>query len=439
MKNKKLKSIFMLSILIVVMFMIVNIFSSYFNIKKTAVNSIVNQNIEAAKSIAASMDTETYKLFLKNPVKNEYYQEIKGYLEDAREKNGALHVYTLLVNNPNVSRAMIVAMSDKDQKEFPIGGICTVPAEQVKMAYFGKVFSTDIITDPIYGEYLTVGVPIKDKSEDIIGYLSIDISTDIINNISDKALKSSISSFVFNGVFVILMVAAFFVLQNWYSRELKKEIGDTEDTYQTELQSLVSSVQSLRHDYSNHIQVVHGLLRLEQTDKALEYLSILAKEIHMIKSIALDVNNPGLSVLLQTKKLAAQNHHIDIDIEVVQDSYNSLTTTDLIKILSNLIDNAIDAATDLPEVERKMKIVCKVDANHYIFEVSNTGNPIREKDKEHIFKSGYSTKKVQQGKSRGQGLFIVKETVNRYGGEISITSDSIQTTARVIIPINNGN
>ncbi|MFP7471402.1 GHKL domain-containing protein [Niallia taxi] len=439
MKNKKLKSIFLLSILIVVMFMIVNIFSSYFNIKKTAVNSVVNQNIEAAKSIAASMDTENYKLFLRNPVKNEYYYEVKDYLEDAREKNGALHVYTLLVNNPNVSRAMIVAMSDEEKEEFPIGGICTVPEEQVRMAYFGKIFSTNIISDPIYGDYLTVGVPMMDKSDEIIGYLGIDISADIVNNISDKALRNSISSFVFNGLFVILMVAAFFVLQNWYSRELKKEIGDTEDTYQTELQSLVSSVQSLRHDYSNHIQVVHGLLRLGQTDKALEYLSILAKEIHMIKSIALDVNNPGLSVLLQTKKLAAQNHQIHIEFEVVQDSYSTLTTTDLIKILSNLIDNAIDATTELPEQKRKMKIVCKVDAKHYIFEVANTGNPIRDKDKDLIFKSGYSTKKEQHGKLRGQGLFIVKETVSRYGGEIAITSDNNQTIARVTIPINKGN
>ncbi|RFU71248.1 GHKL domain-containing protein [Peribacillus saganii] len=438
MKNKKLKSIFVISLLLLVIFMMVNMFSSYFNIKKTAENSIANQNIVAAKSIAASMDTETYKLFLENPIKNKEYLEIKHYLEDAREKNGALHVYTLVVDSPKVSRAMIVAMPEEINEEFPIGGICTVPEEQVEMANKGLIFSTDIIADPVYGDYLTVGVPIEDQSGGNIGYLAIDISAEVINNISGKALNSSISSLVFNGLFVILMLASFLALQNWYRGELKKEVGDTEDTYQLELQSLISSVQSLRHDFSNHIQVLHGLLKLEKHDKALDYLTILSKEVHLIESIKLDVSNPGLSVLLQTKKLSAQNHNIDIHFDVLNGSFNTIKTTDLIKLLSNLIDNAIEAALELPEQERKMKIVCKVVSNNYIFEITNTGPAIKEKDKQHIFKSGFSTKKIRQGKMRGQGLFIVKEVVSRYGGGISIDSNKNQTVVRVEIPINQG-
>ncbi|WP_308302327.1 GHKL domain-containing protein [Bacillus sp. V5-8f] len=42
------------------------------------------------------------------------------------------------------------------------------------------------------------------------------------------------------------------------------------------------------------------------------------------------------------------------------DSFNTIKTTDLIKLLSNLIDNAIEATIALPEQERKMNIVCKV-------------------------------------------------------------------------------
>ncbi|OMP66941.1 sensor histidine kinase [Domibacillus epiphyticus] len=436
-KNIKLKSIFVLSLVLLVVFMMMDIFSSYISIKKSAEKSIANQSIESAKSIAASMDTETYKRFLENPVKNNEYTEIKRYLEDAREKNGALHVYTLAVDNPNVSRAMIVAMPDEIKEEFPIGGICTVPQKQVERAYKGLTFSTDIIDDPVYGEYLTVGVPIRDQTGGIIGYLGIDISADVINEISEKVLKSSMSNLVFNGLFVILMLVSFLILQKWYQKELKKEVGDTEDTYQLEIQSLISSVQSLRHDYSNHIQVLHGLLKLEQYEKALEYLITLSKEVHLIESIKLDVSNPGLSVLLQTKKLSAHNHNIDIYFDISPDSFNTIKTTDLIKLLSNLIDNAIEAAIELPEKERNINIVCKADSNNYIFVVTNTGPGIDEKNKELIFKSGFSTKKARHGKIRGQGLFIVKEVVNSYGGKISIDSNKNQTIMAVEIPINN--
>jgi sensor histidine kinase regulating citrate/malate metabolism len=330
---------------------------------------------------------------------------------------------------------MIAALPEEIKEEFPIGGICTVPEEKVEMAYRGMIFSTDIITDPIYGDYLTVGVPIEDPLSGIIGYLAIDISADVINHISGKALKSSILSLVFNGLFVILMLVSFLIIQNWYTREIKKEVGDTEDTYQLELQSLISSVQSLRHDFLNHIQVLHGLLKLGHHGKALEYLTNLSNEVQLIKSFTLGVSNPGLSVLLQTKKLSAQNHNIDVHFDVSHDSFNKIKTTELIKVLSNLIDNAIEATIELPEQERKIKIVCKVISGTYIFEITNTGRTINEMDKEQIFIRGFSTKQGQQGKIRGQGLFIVKEVVSRYGGNISINSNENQTIARVEIPI----
>ena len=98
----------------------------------------------------------------------------------------------------------------------------------------------------------------------------------------------------------------------------------------------------LRHDFTNHIQVLHGLLQLEKTDQARQYLSSLSKEVQAIKSLKLNIDHPGLSILLQTKKLTAQNHHIDMDFTLSQNDFNKIKTTDLIKILSNLIDNAID-------------------------------------------------------------------------------------------------
>jgi pimeloyl-ACP methyl ester carboxylesterase len=222
------------------------------------------------------------------------------------------------------------------------------------------------------------------------------------------------------------------VKNNGQTNPKQVSMAEPEDPYQKEIIKLISSVQSLRHDFSNHIQVVHGLLKLEKADKALEYLSSLFKEIHSIEPIKYDKSNPGLFVLLQTKKLVAENHNIDIHFDISNDAFNSISTMDIIKILSNLIDNAIDATTELPEDERKIKIVCKADSTHYLFKISNTGLKIKNVDQ--VFKSGYSTKKPKKGELRGQGLFIVKEVVNKYGGEISIVSSDI-ITVTITIPL----
>ncbi|MFD9625877.1 ATP-binding protein [Peribacillus muralis] len=436
MKNKKLRAFLYLTILLLIVFILLNMFSTYLSIKNSVQKSVANQNLVAARSIADSMDVEAYERFLDNQVKNQEYEDIKAYLEDAREKIGALYVYTIMVDNPQVSKAMITGFSKDHIGDFPIGGVCTVPPKQVRQAYQGKSFITGILDDPEYGDYLTVGVPIKNQDGSIIGFLGIDVSAENINSINGKVLRSSIAILVYNGGFVIMLLVTFFVVQKWYQKKLKREVGDTEDTYQSEFQSLIASVRSLRHDFSNHIQVIHGLLKLKETEKALDYLTGLSKEVHSIESMKLDVIHPGLSVLLETKRLSAQNYNIDIDINVSPNSFNRVKTIDLIKLLSNVIDNAIEATVELPEQERRMSIACKADDDKFTFRVTNTGPMISALDQENIFTSGFSTKKPQKDKVRGQGLFIVKDLVNRYDGEIQVQSNEEETSVSMMIPVN---
>lgn len=434
MKNQKVKLILILSTFLLCLFTSLNIFTSYVKIKKTVEESIANQSLEAARSIASSIDTDAYQQFLNNPQENEYYWKVRSYLNDARIKLGALFVYTLKVDNPEVSTAMITGMPKEMREGFEIGVVCTVPAKEVEKAYNGETYVTEVIHDSIHGSYLSVGAPIKDDNGKIIGFLGIDISADTLNGIKGKVIEDNLFIFIFNGVFILIVIGSFLFLQRWYQKEVAEEVGATEDTYQAEIKALITSVSSLRHDFTNHIQVLHGLLQLEKTDQAKQYLSSLSKEVQAIKSLKLNIDHPGLSILLQTKKLTAQNHNIDMDFTISQDDFNKIKTTDLIKILSNLIDNAIDAAVELPEGQRKIMICCRADEAQYEFKITNTGPNIARPDQ--IFKQGFSTKKLENGRLRGQGLFIVKEIVSKYNGHISIDSSThLETTAIVNIPI----
>ncbi|MFJ7952535.1 GHKL domain-containing protein [Lysinibacillus sp. NPDC096418] len=437
MKKRKVKLILVLATVLLLLFTSLNIFASYVKMKKTVEESIANQSLEAAISIASAMDIETYKKFLENPVRNEYYWEIRRYLNDAREKLGALYVYTLKIDNPKISKAMVVGASSNDYmfEDYPIAEDTIIPKEQIGLAFYtGRTFVSGSLQDARYGNYLTVGAPIKDETGKSIGYLAVDISTNTLDEIKGKVLKNNILLFVFNGVVILVVVASFLALQRWYQKEVAKEIEVTEDVYQGEIKTLITSVSSLRHDFTNHIQVLYGLIQLGEFERAQKYIETLSKEVRAIESLKLNIDHPGLSILLQTKKLAAQNYNIDMEFTISHDSFAKMKTTDLIKILSNLIDNAIDATIELPENERKITICCNADDNLYEFTIMNTGPSIADKDQ--IFKQGFSTKKAEQGKIRGQGLFIVREIVRKYDGAISIEStNDLETTAIVKIPL----
>lgn len=414
----------------------VNIFVTYLFTKKEVEISTANHGVIMAESIAKSIDIDSYKRFLQNRERNQDYWAIRTYLNDAREKTGALIVYTLEIDNPRVSKVMIGGFPEENPEAYEIGMECTVPPKQVKRAYQGKTYFTDLIKDPLYGDYVSAGAPIKDHSGEIIGYVGVDISTDMLKRIEATVIKSNLPNFVFSGLFVFILLITFYLVQKWYQNELKKELGETEETYHSEIQSLITSVRSLRHDFANHIQVVDGLLKIGKHQDASDYLASLRKEIHHVNDhpISLKVDHPALLVLLQTKWLSGQNQNIPITFDISQDDFSFIKNIDLIKILSNLIDNAIEATSNLPESERKITITCQVNGDHYLFEVTNTGPDIEVSDKDILFRSGYSTKGRKEGKGRGQGLFIVKEVVEDYKGRISVKSSSGITTFTVKLP-----
>lgn len=429
MKKRKLKLVLVLSASLLLFFTSLSVYTMAIRMKITVQETIANQSLEAAESIASNLDINTYKNFLSNPKVNEHYSDIKNYLNDAREKLGALYVYTLEINSPKEANTMVVGAAQN--LDSIIGAPAIVPEDLIKRAYFeGESYVTDLIEDPKYGTYVSVGAPIKDEKGNVIGFLAIDTSVDTLHEIEAAVMENNIIIFLFCGFFIVVVIASFYLLQRWYL----KEVGDTENTYQTEIKSLIASVSSLRHDFINHIQVIHGLLMIGETNKALHYVTSLSKEVQVIEAIKLNVEHPGLAILLQSKKLVAQNNLIDMDVKISPNAFDKIKTMDLIKIISNLIDNAIDAVNELPEGKREISINCYADDTKYVFKIINT--TLQKLDNELVFTQGYSTKEAEPGKIRGQGLFIVQQIVHKYNGSILICStDKGKVNAIVEIPL----
>lgn len=189
------------------------------------------------------------------------------------------------------------------------------------------------------------------------------------------------------------------------------------------LEQLNFELRAARHDYLNHLQVVYGLMELEEYEDLKKYLEPVYKGI-MKNGKALKTSKPALNALLKAKMEEAEGRQIDTFVEVKSDLEKlSIEDWQLCKVLSNLIDNAMTALTERTS-EKKLEIDINEDREYYLFQISNNGPMIPGEVREHLFKRGFSTKKES---GHGMGLAIVSDIVKENDGNVTVSSTEERT------------
>jgi len=122
-----------------------------------------------------------------------------------------------------------------------------------------------------------------------------------------------------------------------------------------------SLLRSQKHDFSNNLQVIWGMLSLGKLDKAKDYLEKYTdtlrideeelEEISQIKNIY--VHTLFLNKCYKCKDMGIDIHY-SIDPSISLDKFNPI---DLIRIFGNLIDNAIYAVKGLEKQYREILVV----------------------------------------------------------------------------------
>lgn len=195
------------------------------------------------------------------------------------------------------------------------------------------------------------------------------------------------------------------------------------------LEELNTKLKTQRHDYLNHMQIVYGLLELDEYEDAKEYMQPVYQDILKV-SKALKTSMPALNALLRAKMETANQNNIDFYLEVGSDlSKIKIEQWELCKVVANIIDNAVSAVL-LNEGKRCIYVTISEDIQYYKFSIQNNGPEIPESMHQLIFKKGYTTK---QEDGHGFGLMIIKQILENNHGEITLESDKEKTIFNVLI------
>jgi sensor histidine kinase regulating citrate/malate metabolism len=277
---------------------------------------------------------------------------------------------------------------------------------------------------------LTGGMPVVYTAVSL--FAALIVSGGILYLLTDQKTETAETQFamIFSALLVVFALVVSYVLLKTRSatarlfREcmaLKEAIEETE--------GLNNTLRSQRHDFLNHIQIIHGMMEIGEYDEAASYMEQIYNEIQAVTKI-LKTSSPAVNALLQVKDNSCENRGITFEIRSTTKLENPVMGSwDICAILGNLIDNAVNAVEG--KKDGRVTVSLAEDISNYLFRVRDNGRGMDEKIKERIFEMGVSTK---EGEGHGVGLAISKKKLAGVGGDIWFETGNGNTVFTFTVP-----
>ncbi len=200
-----------------------------------------------------------------------------------------------------------------------------------------------------------------------------------------------------------------------------------------DLKIYAEALRAQTHEFMNKLHVIVGLTYLENYTQLKEYISQIAHKYQTeVGAVAKIIRDPVLAGFLLGKLSLARESGVKMQLSeecIVPDLHDAEIVHDIITIVGNLVNNALDALKKVKKKEIYLKIVTENDVLK--IEIRDTGEGIEQEKRQEIYQSTYSTK----GRNRGFGLYITKCSVERWGGTIKVISEKgTGTTFYVNLP-----
>ena len=186
--------------------------------------------------------------------------------------------------------------------------------------------------------------------------------------------------------------------------------------YVEEAKTRYDETKSFRHDIRNHIAVVKNLLQSGKLEEAVSYMEDMDDMAEKM-SFPCSTNNPVVDILVGNKLGIAKSMGIDVDCSLLLPYPCSLRDIDICIILSNVLDNAIQAVKRLDAgMEKYIHVSGRIQGDFLMMEIENS------------FHGKGAFKK-------GTGLSNVKKVAEKYGGAMSIEAQENKFVLHVLLLI----
>jgi sensor histidine kinase regulating citrate/malate metabolism len=182
------------------------------------------------------------------------------------------------------------------------------------------------------------------------------------------------------------------------------------------------------HEYKNQISCIESLLDKNEYSKLKEYVKKIYGSLNS-ESDAINTNNVIVNAILNTKYKEADEDGIVFVLRVNDLSQLRMDDEDIVTILSNLLENAIEACKKCESGKRIIKLKLVNEDGMIKIGVRNTfRNPVRYENGE------IKSTKTLQTDEHGVGIKNIIEVIEKYNGSYVIKNDNGEFYFSIVIP-----
>jgi two-component system CitB family sensor kinase len=204
------------------------------------------------------------------------------------------------------------------------------------------------------------------------------------------------------------------------SESLKRELD--------EAIGLADTLRAQSHEFANRLHTLVGLVELGHYQEAVQFVTDLsAARGELTEQLVAAIGEPKLAAIILAKMSLADERGVTLRLQPDSQVGQRITAVrEVLTVVGNLIDNAIDATSSGllssggPGVVELTLVAAESDL---LIRVRDSGPGVPHEMRDQIFMDGVTTKSSATGARRGLGLALVHQVVTSMGGMISVGHD----------------
>ena len=210
------------------------------------------------------------------------------------------------------------------------------------------------------------------------------------------------------------------------SNDMYKEHMALQKQYYEHMLLQYEELRKFRHDVKNHMLALNSMCTSEDNSQIKKYLSQLTNEVSSKKPVEY-TGNRELDAVIAPFVLEAESKNIKVQFKGRVSDNVAIDMFDMCTIISNLLNNAIEACEKIQEDKRIIEFEIAGYNSQIFISVSNSY------DMESIINQKQKFITTKEDKlNHGIGLENVRKTVKKYDGDMRIS----QENEKFIVSIN---